>query len=90
MNSREKPSTLRMARLSRGYRLADVAERAGYTVSHLSGVERGKDSITLRRLVRVAGVLELTDEELGRVVRESVRALPYIDGRKDRKAVRTA
>ena len=74
MNGPERPSTLRMARLSQGYRLAEVEVRAGYPGNHLSEVERGRRSITAQRLSDVAGVLRLTDEELGRVVREIARA----------------
>ena len=74
MNGREKPSTLRLARLSQGYRLVDVAARAGHPVGHLSEVERGRSSITAQGLAAVAGALKLTDEELGRVVREVAQA----------------
>lgn len=74
MNGREKPSTLRLARLSRGYRLADVAGKAGHAIGHLSEVERGRRSITAQGLAAVAGALKLTDEELGRVVREVAQA----------------
>jgi len=74
VNGREKPSTLRMARLSQGYRLTDVASKAGYPIGHLSEIERGLVGINVERLVTVAGVLRLTDEELGRAVREIASA----------------
>ncbi|WP_371602350.1 helix-turn-helix transcriptional regulator [Streptomyces sp. NBC_01220] len=87
MNDREKPSMLRLARLRQGYRLTDVARMAKYPISHLSGVERGLVGITMQRLVTVANVLKLTDEELGRVVRETGSSVPRVQGRKDRRQV---
>ena len=60
-------ATIRAARLSRGWRQADVAKRAGLSQTVVSRVERGQiPEMTLAVLRRVAAVLEIRLELLPR------------------------
>jgi len=74
VNGHRAPSTLRRARLNQGYVLSDIERQTGYAHNHLSELERGKNTISVDRLADVAGALRLTDEELGRAVREIAQA----------------
>ena len=44
--------------------LADVALPAGVSAAHLSEVERGRKEISIERLLRLAGALEVTIADL--------------------------
>lgn len=57
---------LRAARVDRGERIADVAERAGISPQYLSEIERGRKDPSSEMLAAVSGALGLTVPELAR------------------------
>jgi transcriptional regulator with XRE-family HTH domain len=59
----KKPSRLRRMRTDRGWTLADVEARSGYSVTHLSAAERGNRNLGPRvvaALAKLYGVSENT------------------------------
>lgn len=59
--SRLTAPPLRAVREAQGLGLREAAERAGLDPAHLSRVERGRASLSVNSLVRLARVLELKD-----------------------------
>lgn len=57
---------LRAARVDRGERIADVAQRAGMSPQYLSEIERGRKDPSSEMLAAVTGSLGLTVHELSR------------------------
>lgn len=57
---------LRRARVSRGERIADVAERAGVSPQYLSELERGRKDPSSEMFSAVAGALGLSAREVAR------------------------
>lgn len=55
---------IRRLRLSRGLSQRELARRAGCTGSHINQVERGRVSPSLKRLRRIANILEVPVAEL--------------------------
>ncbi|GBQ82563.1 cupin domain-containing protein [Asaia krungthepensis] len=52
-------NTIRERRKQIGYLLKDVASRVGISLSHLSQIERGASSPSIRDLMKISDVLEL-------------------------------
>lgn len=52
-------NTIRERRKQNGYLLKDVASRVGISLSHLSQIERGASSPSIRDLMKISDVLEL-------------------------------
>ncbi|WP_025824289.1 helix-turn-helix domain-containing protein [Asaia astilbis] len=52
-------NTIRERRKQTGYLLKDVASRVGISLSHLSQIERGASSPSIRDLMKISDVLEL-------------------------------
>lgn len=57
-------SGLRAIRRRQGLSLAQVADLAGLSRSHLSRVERGMQSLSVAAVLRLARALRLSDAEL--------------------------
>jgi transcriptional regulator with XRE-family HTH domain len=60
-HGRRMAPPLREVRRAQGLGLREVARRANIDPGHLSRVERGKESLSLEALARLAGVLKLHD-----------------------------
>lgn len=58
---RPSDSPLRAARISRELTLADLAQRSGVEVSHLSRIERREVGASIDTLLRIASALGLSD-----------------------------
>lgn len=58
--------TLREERLDRGWRISDVAERAGIAPQYLSEIERGRKDPSSEVLGAISGALELSSSEVAR------------------------
>lgn len=51
--------TIREARMAASMTLPDLAEAAGISKGHLSGIEHGRMNVSITTLYRVAGALEI-------------------------------
>ncbi|MDT3438363.1 helix-turn-helix transcriptional regulator [Pseudofrankia sp. BMG5.37] len=60
----EHGSRLRAWRLTRGWRLADVADLTGYSISMISLVERGQRNLSAADKVRIAQALRCRVSDL--------------------------
>jgi transcriptional regulator with XRE-family HTH domain len=71
-------SRLRAARLKKGYTQEQVAELAGISAQHCSGVECGNAKISLPSLVRLCNALDISTDD---ALMDSVnRATPQLMG----------
>ena len=55
---------LRAVRLKRGYTQEQLAERAGISAQHCSGIECGNAKVSLPALVRLCNALDATPDEM--------------------------
>jgi transcriptional regulator with XRE-family HTH domain len=55
---------IRKIRVQRGIKLRELAERIGYSTSHLSELETGKKRLNTTHLERIAPVLNVRPSEL--------------------------
>ncbi len=55
---------LRQARMSKGVTLSELSKKAGVSLAHLSEVERGRSSASLKTLEKLAGALGLPISQL--------------------------
>jgi transcriptional regulator with XRE-family HTH domain len=70
---------LRDIRQQRGYTQEYVAERAGISAQHCSGIECGNAKVSLPALVRLCNALEATPNE---ILMDSVtQAMPQLQGK---------
>ena len=67
---------LRAVRLKRGYTQEYVAEHAGISAQHCSGIECGNAKVSLPALVRLCNVLDATPDDI--LMDSVIRATPQL------------
>lgn len=60
----QDPAAVRRHRLLKHFEQAELADRAGISISHMSKIETGTSSVGVKVLHRLAGALECPVEEL--------------------------
>jgi transcriptional regulator with XRE-family HTH domain len=84
--NREVGAAIRLARENRGWRLADLAARVGYSVSTISRLETSRREPTdLGQIRRIADAVGIPSQVLGEVLGMPALAGATVDGSGDRR-----
>jgi len=64
MNLKKIGRNIQSARNSMGFTQAELAEKSGFSVNHISRIETGKGTMSLESLIAIANVLNKTPDYL--------------------------